>query len=183
MGRTEADGWGDLQFCTPHPRRTRWTDDGPRERRQLKSARKGKAGGSSAAELAGFSAITSRGSASTGRTLFTGSTAETPNDHVPPSWTAARRRTDPSRTHITAGTAPLRFPPRMRLAVAQRRSPAHPGRRMGWPQRGRPAQDLRQVHRRPGPHRQAAHRGRTRRRQPRPGRQHRRHRAGRWRGS
>ena len=52
---------------------------------------------------------------------------------------------------------------RVRLDVAQWRCPARPGSRVGRAQRRRPAQGLRQVHRRPGPDSQAAHRGRAKR--------------------
>ena len=56
----------------------------------------------------------------------------------------------PAQQAITAGPPPLRPAARRRVPVAQRRRPRHRGRPPRRPRRRRPAQRLRQLHRRPG---------------------------------
>jgi len=59
------------------------------------------------------------------------------------------------------GPAGLRPTSRLRIHLAQRRCRARPGRRVGRAQCRRPAQGLRQAHRRPRPDSQVPDRGRT----------------------
>ena len=63
---------------------------------------------------------------------------------------------DDSRGSLTAGSPSLRPAARLRVPLAQRWRARHPGRRVGRAQRRRPAQGLRQVHRRAGGQRSAA---------------------------
>lgn len=68
-----------------------------------------------------------------------------------------RRGADRGRTDVTARQADLRSAPRLPVAVAQCRGATDPSSCLGRAQRRSPAQDLRQVHRRPGRHSHAPH--------------------------
>ncbi len=68
------------------------------------------------------------------------------------------------RTSLSPGPTALRPPARLPVHMAERRRLPYPGRRVGRPQRRRPAADLCQVRRGPGRARQAPHQ-----RSPRPG--------------
>ena len=159
-----AEGWGELLLESSTPEAgASWTDSGRRrEERQLKHRAKGE---------------TRR------RALRPG--ADGPAARAPHEvWHRARRAAVPWRPGrpafgehllpdlaaspedaLTAEEAasPLARPAlrpaaRCGVDVAQRRGALDPGRRVGRPQRGRPAPDLRQVHRRAGGGGQASHR-------------------------
>ena len=61
-----------------------------------------------------------------------------------------------TRAEIPTGPPSLRPPTRLRVDLAQRRRRRATGRRLGWSRRRRAPQDLRQDHRGPRSHRQAA---------------------------
>ena len=162
-------GWGRIDLAASAPRAgTEWTDDGAsRQERGLKHRAAGETRSipipPALVELL-RDHLKRYGTGPDGRLFRTARGGPLNDTGYGEVWQRARPLAlTPAQQAIPAGPPPLRPAARRRVAVAQRRRARHRGRPPRRPRRRRPAQGLRQLHRRPGRRRQPAHRRRPRR--------------------